>query len=140
MIVGKGNGCYAMKMLPLLAILSMASCKPVACDIEAPTSNAQRPTSSVYRGETLGGRPEGYGQLSVGDSIVYEGEWHEGRRHGRGICRDPEGHRVEGLWQNDTLLTIVRRDAGGIYRGEVDSLFRPAGYGSYELTAARASR
>jgi MORN repeat len=44
---------------------------------------------------TLNGKPD----------VEYEGQYENGKRHGHGVLKTPEGRRIEGDWVNDTLLT-----------------------------------
>ena len=34
-------------------------------------------------------------------SVVYEGEWQDGKRHGQGKMTDADGDVYEGEWRND---------------------------------------
>jgi hypothetical protein len=38
--------------------------------------------------------------------MVYEGEWKNGRQHGRGVYIDVDGSRKEGLWQKGVNVAI----------------------------------
>lgn len=74
---------------------------------------------ATYSGEMAAGMREGYGQLSVGDSIVYEGQWHKGLRSGHGVSHDSLGRRIVGFWRADTLVRGVVADSAGTYNGEL---------------------
>lgn len=60
--------------------------------------------STVYTGQLVDGRPEGWGVLMQGDSVVYEGQWANGLRQGKGRAADSIGRRIEGYWKADTLV------------------------------------
>lgn len=83
----------------------------------------------TYQGETRAGKPHGYGVLTIGDSVVYSGEWLDGQRHGRGTVADPEGRRIDGLWHADTLVRGTRTDRHGTYQGEMNRRMQPHGHG-----------
>lgn len=84
-----------------------------------------------YRGELREGKYNGYGVLTLKDSIVYSGQWKNGKRHGYGTAKDSEGHNVTGLWHADTLISGVIEDSEGIYNGELDTKYAPHGHGIY---------
>eukprot|EP01012_Entosiphon_sulcatum_P030079 TRINITY_DN3690_c0_g1_i1.p1 TRINITY_DN3690_c0_g1~~TRINITY_DN3690_c0_g1_i1.p1 ORF type:complete len:1437 (-),score=221.85 TRINITY_DN3690_c0_g1_i1:14-4324(-) len=45
------------------------------------------PDGSVYHGSVVKGKREGFGVYTNFDnSVRYEGEWHEGQKHGYGVC------------------------------------------------------
>ena len=60
-----------------------------------------------YRGELREGKYNGYGVLTLKDSIVYSGQWKDGKRHGYGTAKDSAGHNVTGLGNADTLITVA---------------------------------
>ena len=58
---------------------------------------------AVYDGAVVNDRPEGWGVLvhADNDGTRYEGEFHEGRLHGKGVYDCPElGIHQEGVWVN----------------------------------------
>lgn len=87
--------------------------------------------STVYTGQLVDGRPEGWGVLMQGDSVVYEGQWANGLRQGKGRAADSIGRRIEGYWKADTLVSGKRTDAGGVYVGMFDRQQRASGHGAY---------
>ena len=87
--------------------------------------------STVYTGQLVDGRPEGWGVLMQGDSVVYEGQWANGLRQGKGRAADSIGRRIEGYWKADTLVRGKRTDAGGVYVGLFDRQQRASGHGAY---------
>lgn len=90
-----------------------------------------RNDSAVYRGGIKDGKCEGYGQLAIGDSIVYEGQWHSGLRSGHGVSSDSLGRRIVGFWRADTLVRGVVADTLGTYNGELNSDGFASGHGIY---------
>ena len=58
---------------------------------------------SVYDGELVAGKPEGYGERRYLNDDVYIGRFREGLPHGQGTYRyksDPKLTRYVGVWQN----------------------------------------
>lgn len=84
-----------------------------------------------YMGELLKGRFNGYGELSIGDSLIYSGQWRAGKRCGRGLSHDSLGRTIDGIWHADTLISGTRRDASGIYIGQMDRRGMAHGHGRY---------
>ena len=68
----------------LLAVASLAGCG----DIAHPDQTIVRHGNTTYRGGVRNGKYDGYGQLTIGDSIVYAGEWRMGKRWGKGVSHD----------------------------------------------------
>ncbi|XP_017094329.1 MORN repeat-containing protein 3 [Drosophila bipectinata] len=59
-----------------------------------------------YQGKWLGAQPQGYGVRRSGRGLVYEGQWHLGKRHGYGTLRreEPSGGALRiyvGHWRED---------------------------------------
>lgn len=90
-----------------------------------------------YRGEVSNGKRNGYGVLTLGDSVVYCGMWKDGRRCGYGTASDSLGRTINALWQADTIMSGTREDSTGTYEGTFDSLFIASGRGT--LKAADGS-
>ena len=84
-----------------------------------------------YRGEMLNGKRNGYGVLSIGDSIVYSGVWKNGKRNGYGTITDSLGRKITALWNADTIVTGTRRDTLGTYHGEFNKLLIAEGHGTF---------
>ena len=104
--------------------------RDVPCDGQAVIRHGR----TVYRGGASGGRYEGYGTLSVADSVVYAGQWHRGRRTGRGVCHDSLGRRIVGRWQADTLTAGRWTDPTGTYSGQLDRAAIARGHGAFLAT------
>ena len=85
-----------------------------------------------YVGGLSGGKYSGYGVLYAGDSIVYSGQWKEGKRHGYGVAFDSLGRKVTALWRGDTIVRGMVADSLGVYKGEFDSCHVPSGHGIYD--------
>ena len=54
------------------------------------------------------------------DGSRYEGEWQDGKRHGRGIYKWAAGHRYDGAWSDDRphgLGTAYFAD-GDVHQGQ----------------------
>ena len=109
-----------------------------------------------YQGETNDKSiPHGQGFHTFPNGSTYEGEWKEGKRHGKGKWRDVNGAYAEGEFVNDILfdgrIKMAEEEDGYIeglmtnglptgevrvvlfesvdYRGEVDKNFRYHGHG-----------
>ena len=60
---------------------------------------------SRYEGHMTVGRPDGHGVYVYAESHTrFEGEFRNGRRHGRGTLTQSYGTRVTGLWDKGVLL------------------------------------
>ena len=123
---GPKNVIYCMMLVA--AILITASCSEVGHEGQ---TIARKADGVTYRGGIRGGKYEGYGQLSVGDSVVYAGQWHAGKRWGRGVCHDSLGHRIVGLWRADTLVSGTRTDSTGTYSGAMNRDAIASGHGYF---------
>ena len=110
-----------------VSLLCLCACK----DIPHDDQTVLKHDNSVYHGGIKQGCYDGYGVLSVGDSVVYAGEWRSGKREGRGVCHDKLGRRIVGKWHADTLVSGTRYDAKGTYRGTFDRNGIANGHGSY---------
>ena len=49
--------------------------------------------------------------------------------NGRGIARDSLGRIVSGIWRADTIVSAIRQDSIGIYRGQMNRLLQASGFG-----------
>lgn len=56
-----------------------------------------------YKGEMKDGQPNGHGVMHGSDHSVYEGEWVNGRRNGRGRSVWPDGFRYDGQWKDNEI-------------------------------------
>ncbi len=92
---------------------------------------------TIYKGQLTQGKYDGYGELFIGDSLAYLGHWHMGERQGSGIILDSLSQEVLGFFASDTLVYGQKRDSLGIYQGELDSLLRASGKGSYTFNDGR---
>lgn len=111
----------------LLAVMTLAGCG----DIAHPGQTVVRRGNTVYRGGIRDGKFDGYGQLSVGDSIVYAGQWRMGKRWGKGVSHDSLHHRIVGTWRADTLVSGRWTDSTGTYSGEMNRDAIAQGHGSF---------
>ncbi|HFC46357.1 MAG TPA: hypothetical protein ENJ63_00570, partial [Dissulfuribacter thermophilus] len=64
--------------------------------------------NSKYMGEFHNGRRHGKGKRIYNDGSWYEGEWKRGRMDGKGVYVDAQGNRYEGTWHKG------RRDGKGV--------------------------
>lgn len=85
----------------------------------------------TYKGQVDKGQYQGYGILTFKDSVVYCGQWKNGKRQGYGWIIDPEGRKINGVWNEDTIVSGTFTDSLGTYKGELDSLYRPHGHGIF---------
>ena len=46
---------------------------------------------------------QGYGMYISPDKSIYEGEWHNDKRHGKGELTLANGDRIRGNWVNDEI-------------------------------------
>lgn len=111
----------------LAALLALASCKDIAHDGEA----IMLQDKITYYGGVKAGKPDGYGVLYRGDSVVYAGSWRMGRRCGKGVTHDSLGHRIVGLWRADTLVSGSWTDSTGTYSGMLNRDGIANGHGTF---------
>ena len=109
-----------------------------ACHFEKNTLNGdgtaqvlQQEGDLCYQGTVLHGRSHGYGVLWLKDSVVYAGQWKEGKRQGMGTAHDSKGRKITGRWSADTLVSGSREDATGVYVGSFNSKMMASGHGEY---------
>ena len=55
----------------------------------------------LYKGEMMGGKPQGKGTTTYPNHDVYEGEYLKGKRSGKGTYTFSDGERYEGMWYQD---------------------------------------
>ena len=84
-----------------------------------------------YRGEMSHGKRNGYGVLSVKDSVIYSGTWKDGKRQGYGTATDSLGRRITALWQADTIVNGTRKDSLGSYHGSFGKHLEACGHGMW---------
>lgn len=53
-----------------------------------------------YEGEWKDGKFHGKGIKTLPDGTVFDGEWFEGRPFGSGMCKYPDGAKYTGNWLN----------------------------------------
>lgn len=111
--------------LSIIILLLLAACVKKTPTGTAIVSDGRQ----TYRGGMADGRPSGYGVLTRGDSTLYSGQWKNGLRHGRATVTDRQGRTVQAVFSADTVVRGTITDSLGIYRGELDSLYRPSGHG-----------
>ena len=95
---------------------------------------------SRYEGEYRDGKPHGRGSYTASDGNRYEGEYRDGRRYGRGVFTFANGGRYEGEYRDGKPngLGTLSRD-GATYSGTwIDGCFRHAGRWAYANTPAEA--
>lgn len=103
-----------------------------ACSIKTPEGTGiVRKGDYCYRGELSNGKYNGYGVLMLKDSIVYSGQWKDGKRDGLGQTTDSLGRTVTSMWRADTLVRGVRTDSMGVYIGEFSNNLVEEGHGIY---------
>lgn len=114
-------------LLLLCAMTAFVGCR----DVQPMHQVVLKKGHVTYRGGYVGGRYHGFGVLMVGDSIVYEGEWRNGKREGKGFCCDSLGRRIVATWRNDTILSGRRVADGTVYEGGFNRRLIPEGDGTY---------
>ena len=56
----------------------------------------------TYKGSFSGGNLQGIGRFEYHDGSIYEGDWHENKKHGRGKLIEADGFTVyNGSWESD---------------------------------------
>ena len=115
-------------LLTAIAVLSLCACSRVKTD----GGIIDMGNGTVYAGCTdTQGRPHGYGQLTKGDSTLYEGQWSHGKRTGRGVVTDSIGRRIVGTWRADTITRGTRTDSHrNVYSGDFNRHLMAQGYGT----------
>lgn len=113
-----------------LVILTLFAALVSCSEIEPDGQVVVHRNGYTYRGNLKNGRFEGLGQLSLADSVVYVGQWHNGKREGKGIFTDSIGRFIESMWHADTIATAVIHDSISVYSGQVDKSVRPHGHGT----------
>lgn len=53
-----------------------------------------------YEGEWREGKFHGKGIKTLPDGTIFDGEWTEGRPNGQGMCKYPDGAKYTGMWLN----------------------------------------
>ncbi len=82
-------------------------------------------TNIAYSGETLNGRPHGFGVMIFrkgSDEIArYAGAFEEGRRNGHGVATSDDGMIWTGAWKNDEAFGfgLLETPDGRRFEGEV---------------------
>ena len=127
---------HPKRYLWLSALLAMALF--AACHFENSTLNRdgtgqvlQRKGNICYQGAVLHGRSHGYGVLWLKDSMVYAGQWKNGKRQGMGTAFDAKGRKITGRWNADTLVSGRREDGKGVYVGSFNRKMMAWGHGEY---------
>ena len=123
----KHSHIFFSPLIALLLTLLLAACRDVPYDGQTVLTR----DGMTYRGGISNGKYEGYGQLSIGDSVIYAGQWHMGKRSGKGVCHDSLGHRIVGTWRADTLVSGTRTDSTGTYSGTMNRDAIADGYGLF---------
>lgn len=89
-----------------------------------------------YEGGLKNGLPDGMGRLVMSDSTVFYGQWEKGKLHGEAVRSDTLGHVIKGYWDDFYPSDVydVAYPNGTVYRGTLDSLMRPSGFGIMNCT------
>lgn len=107
---------------------------PTGRFITAAEGGYLRTDSLCYTGQTLLGKPDGYGQVRYADGSTYRGFFVKGQRHGQGTWTTADGMRISGVWQADTLPEGTLQTDSTRYEGRLSACRRPQGQG--RMTAA----
>ena len=76
---------------------------------------------SIYEGNYKEGKRDGKGiYVDQDGTIIYQGEWQNGKRHGQGTYKDQEGNVYQGEWQNGKRhgQGTYKDPQGNVYQGE----------------------
>jgi len=57
------------------------------------------------------------------------GHYHVGPLSGKGLVRDYQGRVLSAVWDADTIVSTIRTDSIGVYRGQVDGHYLACGQG-----------
>ncbi len=87
------GGIFLAFLVSLFALPTFAQTPATKCLVLDPELQGS------YEGACKDGKAEGYGKAT--GSAAYAGEFHEGRKHGRGVKTWPWGDRYEGDFLND---------------------------------------
>lgn len=68
------------------------------------------PDGSHYEGEFKNGKRHGRGMLLRPDGVRYEGEWQNDKPHGRGIATAPDGRKRIGKWHEGKFIAEAQPD------------------------------
>lgn len=116
---------HSLAIFFLPALLTLGACTVKTDDVVS-----MRWQGMDYQGQVAGGKPDGLGTLTKGDSVAYSGYWKKGLRQGKGWALDSLGRRIDGLWNSDTIVSGIRRDSTGVYNGDFNRHYQPNGYGT----------
>ena len=67
------------------------------------------PEGDHYEGEYFEGKFHGKGKYVRKDGLIYEGEWKSGRPHGKGVMTYADGGQYEGEWKDGQKHGTGRR-------------------------------
>lgn len=70
--------------------------------------------------------------VKMGYGYWKAGHFYRGKLSGYGITRDYQGRIVSALWDNDTIVSAIRTDSTGIYRGQMDKYYLACGEGTMD--------
>lgn len=74
----------------------------------------------IYEGQFYQGCREGKGKMTYANRDVYQGMWQNNRRTGEGICWFANGNVFHGIWKFDSMVRgVYRKKSGELYDGEL---------------------
>lgn len=75
---------------------------------------------TLYVGEFINGRKEGFGRYYFKNGNIYNGQWHENHMHGKGSMKFKSGDFYEGAWYHDQRhgKGVYKYADGSVYEGE----------------------
>ena len=79
---------------------------------EEKTQIKQYETGGIYDGEFLNGKQHGKGKYTLPNGYYYEGEWKEDKYCGRGTLTRRNGDVVEGRWKDEGDKVICENSNG----------------------------
>ena len=73
-----------------------------------------------YTGDLVDGKRHGYGTERWPDGRQYVGQWHNGTRHGLGMVTWPNGQKYIGEWETDLAIgrAVLSKPDGSTYVGQ----------------------
>lgn len=96
-----------MNFRALLACFAAAALFPFGANGQSACRVLDPELAGIHQGGCKDGLAEGYGEAK--GSAEYRGDFHAGRKHGKGVKTWPSGDRYDGPWANDAITGMPTR-------------------------------